>query len=485
MKNILKKLRLFSSRILKKQTVLRQKIIFYIDRKPFTSFLITLGLLMLLIVIGSLLRRPSQVQVSGEMSPKVVQVYKIGNTPEITIQGKVEKTGVIKIIAQVHGIASYINVSEGQEVSEGDILLGMSSNYRGGNSASVSRQIANTQYQNVLETYNTQKDLIVKQREVTNKNQENTEALNIIAKESLKDTDSLIKLNDEILNILRSNLSTLESTNTGGMNNSLILSVKQGISQFASVVNQLQSGVRAIQYQSNSSNPPLALASLQKEIAIKQLDLQEKALKVTLETARLQLQLAQINESTMFPSAPFTGVVERVNVVPGQLVNPGDPLLVLHGSQTVKIVAVVPPEVAVNVSRIEPSTLFIGTHKYTSIPTYISQDVTDGQLSAITFAVPDEYQTVPNGSFVKIILPIGFSTKSSPISFVPLDVIYQSQNDSYVFVAEKGVARSKKVILGGVQGQYVKVISGLNGTEEIILNRNVINGEKIKTQAIL
>jgi hypothetical protein len=51
-----------------------------------------------------------------------------------------------------------------------------------------------------------------------------------------------------------------------------------------------------------------------------------------------------------------------------------------------------------------------------------------------------------------------------------------------VFVAKDGKAVSKKINLSQVIGRYVEVTKGLSNSDQVILNRNVINGDPVRVK---
>jgi RND family efflux transporter MFP subunit len=476
LKRLVKKIKLKSQ-----YNKVSQRVTTFIRKRPSISFAIALIILLLLIIASNFIRMPAKETAQKSQEAKVVPIYSIGKTPTVDYQAKIEKTGIIEIKALMGGVVQSINVSEGQVVARGTNLVSLSSNYSGGNAASIQRQLAATQYNNVVSTMPQQKDLISKQREIADQTSENTEQLRKISESVIGGIESSVNLNNSMIQNLNATLNQLQQTNVGGANNAQIAQTQQALSQLNSANVQLQTQLRQTRYQTNTENPPTELARLQKDITLKQLDIQDKALNLSLETSRLQLQLAQIAEATMYPSAPFDGVVERVNVIPGQTVNPGETLVILHGNQTQKAVVTVPTEVAQSVSRVEPSTLIMNGKSVKLIPSYISSEATYGQLYSIMYEIPQEYQdNVTNNGFITAKIPVGANSTNGIIPFVPLDAVYQTQNSAYVFVNDNGKAKSRTVKLGEVQGEYVKVESGIHTGDEIIVSRNVINGDKVK-----
>lgn len=455
----------------------------FVNRRPFLSFFVLLGIFFFLIVVSNLLRQTPVAEETVKKEPKKISLYQIGEAPKIKMQAQIEKSGVLQIAALTGGIVQRIYISEGQVVSKGMTLVGISSSYQGGNVLSVQRQIVQKQLENLQETMPWQKDLIGKQKEIVNKTDANSDALRDLTNQSVASTSSLISLNNDILNSLNINLNQYNATNSAGVNDSLILSTKQLLSQFQSANNQLSQALSNAQYQAGSGNNPAQLSDLQRDLTLRQLDIQEKSLDLNLEITKLQLQAARIAESTSFPSAPFTSTVQRVFVREGQLVQPGTPLLTLaQRAQDDPIVAVVyaPLEVARKVSVFEESELFINKFNYTAYPTFISEEAVQGNLYAIYYSVPDNYSKyLTDKAFIEVQIPIGVSSTTSVVPVLPLEAIFSTQNSDFVFLMKNGQAQAKEIELGEVVGSFVVVEKGLEKGDQVILDRNVLSGDQV------
>lgn len=457
-----------------------KKTVVFAEKKPFTSFFVALGILFAIILLGSTLFRVSAPKIESRTQPKSVEVYRVGGEARINVEGKVEKGGVITIVAQTPGVVSSINTTEGVSVNKGTTLLSLSSNYSGGNAAGLQRQLAGLSYQNTKDTYDTQKEIIAKQREIASTQSDNSENLRQITQVSINDTRDLLNLNHDILDQVKSNIDVLKNSNADPSD---ILTLQQVQSQIQAGVNQLSSSLRASEYQVNEDKPVVNLENIGREITLKQLDLQEKALKMSLDAAGISLKLAQVQEANMYPAAPFSGVVQRIHVKIGQNVNPGTPLVSFSCSVGDVIVdAKVSKEIAQKISKITPSTISVNGKRIESVPYYVSTEATDGQLYSVLFTIDEKYRSLfTDESYVAVNLPIGQKIES-PVPFIPIDGVFQTQEESYVFVVANGKAKSKKIKLGEVTGGYVNVIEGLNRNDQIILTRTVIDGDEVKVQ---
>lgn len=465
----------------------KKRALIYVDKKPFESFFAVLGLFLLLIVISSLLGTPKQEEKKQVAAAKQVTVYTVGSAPKLTVQAQVEKSGVVHISALTPGVIQTIRKQVGQKVKKGEVLFNLSTNYQGGNSASLSRQLSQTQYQNIVDTYDTQKDMIRKQRDIAEKTDAQADQLRSIADQALHDTNDLINLNNDILSQIDKNIAQLEQTNVNGSNDALILSTKELKSQFLSANNQAKQASRTAQLNSSEDQPPAQLSTIQKELTLQQLTIQDKMLDLNREVSRIQLQIARVTEAMMFPSAPFAGTVEKVFVKVGQQVNPGTELMVLSEStqdDPVIAIAYVSADIAHRISKLETSVIHVDSStSFEAQPTYITQEAIQGSLYGVFFDIPEKYASrLTEKGFITIQLPIGYYNTSSVIPYVPIDAVYQTKEQDYVFVDDNGKAIAKTVELGNVFGSFVEVTNGLVSQDKVILDRNVIADDKVEAK---
>ena len=451
------------------------KVISFIERKPFTSFLAVLLIFFILMVLGNLLFSPKPEIQSTQTAPKKISIYKLGSAPQITYQGKVEKSGVAKIVAQMPGIVQSVNVSEGQQIGAGTAIVSLSSNYQGGNAPGIQAQIAQTQYNNVKDTYNQQGDLIGKQKDLANKNHDNQVLMQQITNSSVIQTQGLVNLNNSIINSLNDAIAALPP----GSSN--LLPLQEQLSQFQSAQNQANSSFQNLQIQANQAS--VDSAQEQHDVAVEQLDIQRKALDLNLEVSRLQSNLAAVNAANMYPSTPFSGTVNKIFVHVGDSVNPGTPIAnISGGNQHVEIVVNVPQTTAKNISSIEPSIVTIDGKDIEIRPSFVSEDATDGVLYSIIYQLDDSLSSkLTDATYVDVRIPIGEGDTINSDPFIPLDAVVQTQEEAFVYVADnKNIARVKKVTLGNIQGKFVEVLSGLPPESKVILNRNVIEGDRVE-----
>ena len=456
----------------------------FIQERPFTSFFLTLGLLFLIILLGNIFGG-AKAEKAKPALVKSVSVYAIGEAPKVVFQGKIDKIGVAKITALAGGVVQSIPVQEGDTVYKGTQILSLSSNYQGGNAAALQAQIAERQYKNVTDTYDEQTDLINKQKDIANKTNENAVNLQNLNAIASTESASLINSNQDYLNSLNQSLSTLQTQNQVNPDPATQQQIQQlqgSINQLQGGLNQLRQGQRQLAYQADSNQPPAELANLQKDITLKQLDVQQKSLDMNKELSKLQAELAEVSASAMYPASPFAGTVQRIYVNVGQAVSPGT-LLATVASNTMhtSVVVNVPENVAKNISRLEASNLYLGTHIYIVRPTFVSTEATDGSLYTVLYSIPDEDSSlVTDASYIKVEIPVGSPSTGATVPFVPIDAVYQTQDTSYLLVMNKQRAVTREVTLGSIYGSYVEVTSGLKSGDQVILDRNVVAGDRVE-----
>jgi hypothetical protein len=84
------------------------------------------------------------------------------------------------------------------------------------------------------------------------------------------------------------------------------------------------------------------------------------------------------------------------------------------------------------------------------------------------------------GNYVTVDIPVGAPDSSGITPFVPVDSVFQTQDESYVFIVQDNHAAAKKVRLGSVQGQFVSVEEGLGNNDQVITDRNVVEGDQVQ-----
>lgn len=443
----------------------------------------TLALVVItLILVGSYLQQEKPEAQNDQETILSVDTFQIGTNPRINVLAKIQKENVVTIVAQKPGVVQKIYVQEGDHIPyKGQNLVYLSDNYQGGNASSLQRQIAQKQYENTKGTLPTQLDTIAKQKELANLQETNDDELRKLQQDTLDDARSQLDRNEDLLTLVEQAQEDLPASVSAGLDqyDQLTVQLKQGN-------DQLRQQIRQLEYQTDDDNPPGELADTQRALALQQLELQEKSIKLSAEIGELQYKLAQVQEGLSFPSSVSNGDIELVHVSVGQYVQPGTPLVTMKGcNDLITATITTSKSIAQSVNLTSPAVFHLGEESVELYPRFISSEPVANGSYVIKFAVPAEHDNlIGNNQLIKVDLPVGMADTSATVPFVPLESVYQSSDGSFLYTLEDQKAQVTKVELGEVYGRFVQVQSGLSNSQQVILNRNVIDGQTVEAKQI-
>jgi multidrug efflux pump subunit AcrA (membrane-fusion protein) len=407
--------------------------------------------------------------------PVKVAVYNLTEEPAISVSGQVEISPIKIVRAQTAGFVQTLNVVEGQNITRGQRIVSLSTTPTGGNPASIQSQIARSQYEAQRDSFDDQLEAINIQKQMTETTRENVERNRELIDQSVRETRELVNLNRQILSDLSQQLEDLEEL---APESAEVLQLRQAVAGQRASLLQLESNLRANELQAGRDDPPTQLADFQQDLANRQLAAQERGLKTGLEVARLQWQLAQLNEAVFIPASPVAGIVERVLVAVGDSVTVGQELAIVNQYSTdVKITVQIPAQLAGLVNRNRMSTII---HAGQIIPAelrYISTAATNGVLYTLSVS-PTTTFSLPENTFVKVSIPLQTERLSESI-YIPLDALHLSQTEAMVYIVEESRAKAMPVEVGMIAGSFVEIVSGLDWGMEVILNRNITHDQPV------
>ncbi|MDE5489253.1 efflux transporter periplasmic adaptor subunit [Elizabethkingia meningoseptica] len=218
----------------------------------------------------------------------------------------------------------------------------------------------------------------------------------------------------------------------------------------------------------------------------------EKAMaKAKLDAARAEMRLAQIHLSFTDIKAPFSGIINRLPLKLGSLVNEGDLLTSLSDNTSIYTYF--------NVS--EPEYLSYQTHAADRGSNMVSLIMANGEA----YSQKGEIQTI-EGEFNNETGNIAFRAKflnpdkllrngetgkvqmTMPVHnalIIPQKATYEIQDQKYVFVVDKnGIARSRNIKVAYELPDLYVVASGISKGDQILLEgiQKVKDDQKLKTK---
>ncbi|HYD35687.1 MAG TPA: HlyD family efflux transporter periplasmic adaptor subunit [Vitreimonas sp.] len=457
-------------------------------RAALTSFFHRFGLVIVVVlaivfaqglVLARYFQKPEPVVTTSEVPPRKVNALRFGST-EISEQavGTVKNLSSITLVAQTAGPVGQVKVAEGKTVKKGTLLLNQTSAYGAGSAATVQRQIAGKNYELAQETLKNTVEVVSKNRELADKNRDNTEELRKITEKSIDEIKSILTTTDQVISKIESDIATEQASTN---NATTIQSLRQSLITYRGIQNSNRSGLRSAEYAVATGNPPTKIADITKDLVYKTTELQLKQAQINQEVSALSLQLAKINEASTRVVAPFSGTIEKVYVNPGQYVTPGTPVAKIKGDANLSLQISVAGAVASRIDAQQDLIVVLNDREFVVPITHVSSTPINGQLFEVLAVLPAEYQEfIPEESAVAVTLPLYTQTLIEGNSFLPLDAIFVTNNGSYVLVAENGRAVKKVIETGEIVGSTVEIKTGPLPNDIVILDRRVLEGEAVE-----
>ena len=201
-----------------------------------------------------------------------------------------------------------------------------------------------------------------------------------------------------------------------------------------------------------------------------------KSAKLSYDNAKLDYD-QQLSYSSI--TAPISGRVESVNVEVYDQANMNQELAVISGEGEKRITTYVSERMMQNLSAGDEIKVIKNGEEYTGHLTEISSIVDSDTGLFKVKAELENTDDIATGSTVKIIM---VTEKSENVMLVPVDAIYYSGGDAYVYVVEDGVAHMKSVQVGLYDTEVAEIKEGLTDTDVVIStwSNNLYEGASVR-----
>jgi membrane fusion protein, multidrug efflux system len=216
------------------------------------------------------------------------------------------------------------------------------------------------------------------------------------------------------------------------------------------------------------------------------------ALSAQLRAAQAQVGMAQEQANMSNVYAQISGVIDEMDVTPGEFFSPqtaaqpGMGIRIVNSS-SLKVVTAVPENYVARVKKGDKVEVLIaetGKPAYQSVITTVGSSIDAKTRSFTTEAkLPSDPLLKPNQTATMRILDY----ESKGTVAVPINVVQSDEKNKYVYVMEKAgdklVARKKVVIAGEAYNGLIEIKSGLTGGELIITEgyQTVYDGQTVTT----
>ena len=236
----------------------------------------------------------------------------------------------------------------------------------------------------------------------------------------------------------------------------------------------------------------LALADYKREKSLHERGVipksQIQARETALQTAKSDLENAQLNFSRCKIVAPIDGLIQNLNVKVGLLLSSGDPVGKILKIDRVKAVVGIPESDITAVGKLDTVDISIqalGNRILTGKRHFLSPAPdTIARLYRLELAIDNPERDILPGMFfranvVKRTIPEAIA--------IPFYSVISRNDETFVFVEENGTAKRRDVQLGIMEKWMVQVTSGLSEGEKLVVegHRELENDQKIKVVKVM
>lgn len=207
-----------------------------------------------------------------------------------------------------------------------------------------------------------------------------------------------------------------------------------------------------------------------------------------LQTAKADLDRAELMLSRCTITAPMSGVVKRLDAKVGLYLDVGNPIAELLKIDKVKAVVGIPEsdvDAVRRISTVELTIQALGNANFTGEKQYLAPapDST-AYLYRLELSLDNRDLVILPGMFFRA--NVVKQLKDDAIT-VPLYAIISRNNQQYVYVSEQGIVHRRMVQLGIIDRWQVEITSGLRAGEQVVVegHRDVEEGQQINVIKVL
>lgn len=198
--------------------------------------------------------------------------------------------------------------------------------------------------------------------------------------------------------------------------------------------------------------------------------------------ARGALELAAERSAKTRINAPISAAVRERRATPGDYVRNGTPLLVLTLNNPVKLIFSIPekdvPRLKIGQECIFKVEAFPG-HEFKAQLSVIYPNLEERTRTLQAEALaPNSQLLLKPGMFARVAVN---TDKATERVVVPITSLLYENNQVKAFVVEDDKARGRLVRLGAKYGEYMEIVEGLKGGEQLVVvgQNNLAEGVKV------
>lgn len=242
----------------------------------------------------------------------------------------------------------------------------------------------------------------------------------------------------------------------------------------------------------NSEKDMMRFTILFKENSASQKELDDITAHYNMAKARLEAARQMKNEVNAQFSyadirAPFNGVVTNKFINPGDMANPGMPLLEVEAPGKYQVLTSIPESEITKIKKgmeVQVSLNSLNENVQGEVVEVSSSSKNTGGQYHVKVALSETSAPILSGMYATVKFPITADTELRA-ALIPLEAVIQKGQLSGVYtVSESNTALLRWLRLGRTYGDRVEVLSGLAADESFIISSNgkLYNGAKIAIQ---
>jgi len=190
------------------------------------------------------------------------------------------------------------------------------------------------------------------------------------------------------------------------------------------------------------------------------------------ESAKATLSLAELDLQEATITAPISGFIAERNAKVGNLSESFQRERMFHIVQQKELYGIVhlPEKELSRVHKEQQASLDLTAFNGKDIIAYVERispviDSTTGTFK-VTLRVPNPEHLLKSGMFAQV--KLNYDTKLNAV-LLPRKALLAIDDSVNVFVVKDGIATKKAVTVGYQEGEVVEILSGLSGTEQVVI----------------
>jgi len=192
------------------------------------------------------------------------------------------------------------------------------------------------------------------------------------------------------------------------------------------------------------------------------------------DNAEIQLEQAEKQLSDASIKSPISGVITKKQVEEGEYINIGSPVVTIVDISRLRIKLNVSEANVYQLKLNDKATITTDVYPGATFEgniSFISSQGDDSHNYPVEIVIQNNSEyPLKSGTFANVMIKLPVAAEAA---YIPRESLLGSITEAEVYVAENNKAILKKIIVGRGNDKYLKVISGLNEGDKVIVNGQI------------